>query len=284
MCYYYFYCCGILWVINSLILSRRWCALGSVVRLICVFCVCILEVGSTAFKAWSWILFGFDFIGCWCFWVIEFNSAIAFDSFIAHTKYTYSLTSIVHYSVLQHFPLVFWSSDHTPQCNGLKPPLKSETCLECGGIFNNSSLAWCRYILSSSFGPCCKLAKAWVAWLSNGTKEYLLEISLLSSLHLMFGDPSLTLLAEVRGDFIIFENAIPKMSWPEICAAFFKWCYAGFKFVFIAIKGFYWRYCCLDDVWSTITVISRLTSLTTYFTCSRWDVPWPFKDMLGLCK
>ena len=51
-------------------------------------------------------------------------------------------------------------------------------------------------------------------------EEYCLESSLLGSLHVKFGDASLNLWIEVRGDHIIFENSIHEISWPEIYAAF----------------------------------------------------------------
>ena len=71
-------------------------------------------------------------------------------------------------------------------------------------IFNKSSLAQCKYILSSSFRPCCKWVKVWVAWLSSGIQKYCLESSFISSLYIKFDDSSLNLLAEVKGDPIIF--------------------------------------------------------------------------------
>ena len=44
------------------------------------------------------------------------------------------LTSIANSSVPQHFPSIFWSSGHTPQCNGSDPLLKLKICLKFGGF------------------------------------------------------------------------------------------------------------------------------------------------------
>ena len=106
-----------LWVINYfVILSCKWGAQGSVVSLICVFCVCILEVGSPASEARSWILFGHDFIDCWCFWGIEFSSAIALGSFAAHTKSTDIFQTVFHRSPL-HTPVSHYT---LPQFSGVQ--------------------------------------------------------------------------------------------------------------------------------------------------------------------
>ena len=57
-------------------------------------------------------------------------------------------------------------------------------------------------------------------WLLREIEEYCLESLLLSSLHVDFSDLSLNLWAEVSGNPTIFENAICKMSWQEICSVF----------------------------------------------------------------
>ena len=185
-----------------------------------------------------------------------------------------SLTSTAHSSVPQHYPSTFCNLGHTIQCNGLDSLLKSNMWW----ISDKSSLTWCKYMSSSQSRPCCKWTKAWVAWLLKGMKNIAWKVCFWVSSMYKFGDLSLKLLAENSGDPTIFENAIHKMTWPESCATFLTNAIHALSF-FIAIKGFYRRYYCLDEGWSTITDIRRLVSLTVYLACATRVASGWFKVM-----
>ena len=47
-----------------------------------------------------------------------------------------------------------------------------------------------------------------------------MDNSLLSTIHIRSGDQAFNLLANESGEPITLENAIHKVSWPDICAAF----------------------------------------------------------------
>ena len=104
-------------------------------------------------------------------------------------------------------------------------------------------------------------------WLLKGI-EYCLESWPLSSLHVRLGDLSLNLQAEESGDLTIFENAIPKMSWPEIFVAFSTDAIHASTLFLLSSK-----FSTVDIVswmmgWSSITDGRRVASLTVYLFCS----------------
>ena len=92
----------------------------------------------------------------------------------------------------------------------------------------------------------CKWAKAWLKQLSKGFEEYCLGCLLLGSLNVTFGVLSLNLLAEVSGGPIILKMLFVRYP-DQKFVLHFSTNYPCFKFVFISIKGFYRRYCCLVD-------------------------------------
>ena len=64
----------------------------------CYFMVCavVLEVGSDASAAWSWLLCGLAFSNDWCFCGVEIRSAIALGSFIPRTNNMKIPEAILH--------------------------------------------------------------------------------------------------------------------------------------------------------------------------------------------
>ena len=199
-------------------------------------------------------------LGCWiqlCYSLLLFCSPCQMHRYLWSNL---PLMSSVHTSVPGQFPSFFCNLGHTLQCNGSDPPLKSETYPWCHGFFDKSSLAWCKYISSSSSGSCCKLAKAWIAWMLKGFEENSMESLLLSSLHVKFGDPSLNLWAEVRfWDSTNFRNAICKMSWPEIHAAFWTDAIHASNLFLLPLKVSTEDITVWMMAWSMITHIRRLT-------------------------
>ena len=115
-------------------------------------------------------------------------------------------------------PSIHQNLGYTSWCNGLNLQW-FETCQSCDEFLTKVRWQNVGYISSSSLEPCCRKRHGWHDC-QKAIAEYYLKSYLLRFFHVKCGKWSLNLQAEISGDPTIFEKAMCRMSYPEICATF----------------------------------------------------------------